>query len=192
MSGEGESEGEDGDALRSAGRCLDYLNSLQLGREMENIRNGIRRCKQEVGRSNLTGGKEESSRWGVGSTPFITESGEVSPSRYREEANGKITTPYQTGEFVSPYESQIMPREGYGTRIEGKLTEKGGSFVYVEVVDPQTGEVSYVPYLDISPEDIAYLMSSIEDQEIPRTYEEFVRFYFEQLAQITTKEKRSE
>jgi hypothetical protein len=119
----------------------------------------------------------------VGTTNYAANNYQVEPGNYNDPSQNASNQPDDNlAEYEALYNSLYKPGQSYDTQLEGKFTEMGGSYFFTETVDPTTGESSYVPYFELEPTDVTAIMDAMEDQDIPRSYADFVRFYFEQLA----------
>ncbi len=184
--------GRAGQALKDAGESLgQYGQCLGSGSRFDNAQQGL--CRSRCRLSGACSGRQsggEGTRtgraaggWGRGTSPYAVSPAPVTPGHSTEHSQDPNETPNQTRRYQELYNPAIKPSQSYETRLEGKFTDTGGSYVFTEIVDPETGETSYVPYFSLEPTDVSALMDAIEDQDIPRSYADFVRFYFEQLAQ---------
>jgi len=175
-------------ALKRAGECLGRSGQcMGSGSCFSKIKSRIQqsRCNLsgaacQSGASSQAGRAE--SAWGVGTTPYAVSPSRITSGHYSENSQAEGKTPDDSREYTPLYSSGFKPAQSYETQLEGKFTDVGGSYVFTEIVDPNTGETSYVPYFSLEPSDVTALMDAVEDQDIPRSYADFVRFYFEQLA----------
>jgi hypothetical protein len=172
-------------AQRRMGSCRRSLGSCQGSGSCNNPQNG----------GQGQGGKAASG-WGVGTTPYGTTGGPQAPnSSSNDPSEDPNDTAANMRDYQQIYNPSFMKNQSYETQVHGQETGEGGSLVYIEKTDPQTGETSYVPYFALQPSDMQSLMDSIEDQEIPRSYQDLVRSYFQQLtggAQSTGDKKEGE
>jgi hypothetical protein len=164
-----------GSSLRSGqcfGRCQSRLGSCRrgLGGQCNNPRNG-----------GQSGAGNAASGWGVGSTPYETGGSQVANRQWNGNTEDPTGTEHDTRQYQGIYNPQFEQSQSFQTQVNGKETDVGGSLMFTEVTDPQTGETSSVPYFDLQPSDLQSLMDSVENQEVPRSYQDLVRFYFEQL-----------
>jgi hypothetical protein len=180
-----------GQALRSAGgSCNKPGSSMCSGNSLSRAQSGLGNCRrglggqcpnpQNGGQSNNPGG-QAASGWGVGTTNSEGGSGPVANKPWTGNSEDPNHASHDMTDYQSIYNSQILQNQSYQTQVGGKDTGEGGSLVMIQKVDPNTGETSYVPYFALAPSDMQSLMNSIEDQDIPRSYEDLVRAYFEQL-----------
>ena len=127
-------------------------------------------------------GRQSASGWGTGTSDSDSHGSQVTSSNLNDPAQKSGAENQAVRDFNQNFQSNVKNSKSYETQIEGKFSDQGGSYIFTEVTDPTTGETGYVPYFNLEPADISALMDAMEDQDIPRTYEDFVRFYFEQLA----------
>jgi len=201
--------GQAGQSLRqfgeSLGQCRSQLNS---GRSFDKTQQGLqssRSCisgtcnnpgssnrsgsgtgsSSQSGYGNSSSGDRAASGWGTATTPYGVSGAPVTPGQQNMDWNDPTANPNDTTDYERIYSSQFENSQSFETQLEGNFTDSGGSYVFIEATDPDTGETSYIPYFSIEPTDVTALMDAIEDQDIPRSYSDFVRFYFEQLASGT-------
>ena len=181
--------GRAGASLKEAGQCLgQFGQNLNSGNRFNSIKQGI-----QASRSGMSGGRRSGSSgsgctgtaessWGTGTSPYAVSPSRNNSGHYSENSVDPNATPDGLRDYQELYTSGFKPGQDYDVQVEGQFSDQGGSYVFTEVVDPNTGETSYVPYFSLEPTDLTALMDAVEDQDIPRTYADFVRFYFEQLA----------
>ena len=178
-----------GSACRNAGRSMGQCGqSLGSCSSLRKLKQGLSRSRSSLsGACQNSGGQCNNSgrggqNWGVGTTNLGAGNYNVQPYGTNDPSQDESIQPDDMADFESIYQSRFKPGQSYDTQVEGKFTEMGGSYIFTEIVDPQTGETSYVPHFELEPSDVTALMDAMEDQDIPRSYADFVRFYFEQLA----------
>ena len=184
----GQSMGEAASACRSAGQSMGrFGQSLGSCSSFSKMKQGICRSRSSIsGNCSRPGGQGSCNtggqNWGTGSSPYQAGTYGVEPGAMNDPSEDPNANPDEYRDYEEIYASRFKPGQFYDVQLEGKLTDVGGSYIFTEVVDPQTGETSYIPYFELETSDVATLMDAMEDQDIPRSYADFVRFYFEQLA----------
>jgi len=185
MPGPGQACSGAGRAIKDAGQCLGQFGpQLNAGRCFKKVQRRI--CASRSSLSGCQGGQSGGSRahssWGTGSSPYAVAPAPLTPGHQNDPSIDPSNTNADVLDYQELYQPGFKPHSTYETQLEGKFTDAGGSYVFVEVADPDTGETSYVPYFTLEPTDVTALMDAIEDQDIPRSYADLVRLYFEQLA----------
>jgi hypothetical protein len=148
---------------------------------LKGCRSRLGGCRSEDNQSGRAGGG-----WGTSSSPYAAAPSPIDPGHRNDPSLDPTNTNPDRRDYQALYDPYFEQSSGYDVQLEGKFTEEGGSYVFIEIADPETGETSYVPYFDLEPTDITALMDAVEDQDIPRSYEDFVRFYFQQLTAART------
>ena len=173
-----------------------FGQSLGTGKKFSQMSQGVGACRNGVSGScqgsqatpsnPQNGGDSQGDRagggWGTGTTPFAVQPTPGQAGHQNYDWNDPNATPNGNREYKPIYAPSFEQSKDYDVQLEGKFTDSGGTYTFTEKVDPDTGEVSYVPHFSIEPTDVESLMDAIEDQDIPRSYADLVRLYFEQLA----------
>jgi hypothetical protein len=174
--------------LRDAGQCLGNQRSrCNSGNSFNNLKRNVGRCRSNCSGSNSSGGNCNNtgpgcSSWGTGTTPYGSEGGGQADNKAWTDGWQETGTHRENvRDYYDIYDPRTTQGQSYDTQLQGKLTEEGGSYVFTQIVDPTTGDTSYVPYFELQPTDISAIMDAMEDQEVPRTYSDIVRLYFESL-----------
>ncbi|MCX6645406.1 MAG: hypothetical protein NTY09_03480, partial [bacterium] len=183
----GQQLGEAASACRNAGQCMgQYGESLSSCNSFSQMQQGINNSRSSMCNGNRDGGQSNNGTgaqsWGVGTTNEAAGNYQVQSLNMNDPSQNPDNQSDAMTDYEALYSSRFKPGQSYDTQVEGKFTDQGGSYIFTEVVDPETGETSYVPYFELEQTDVTALMDSMEDQDIPRSYADFVRFYFEQLA----------
>ncbi len=170
-----------GQCMRQAGQCMSdkFGECLGSGSKFNKMNQRISQCRgglcsgsgsnpgQESGGQGV--GQRAGGGWGTGSTPYATGPSPVQPGHQNQDWNDPNQTPNETRDYQALYKPSIEQSQTYDVQLEGKFTDVGGSYIFTEVVDPDTGETSYVPYFSLEPTDVETLMDAVEDQDIPRS-----------------------
>lgn len=181
------------DALRSLARSMGQCQGNCEGRtSLEELKQRVGQCRSSMCCGNSSGQSNSASQgpqqgWGTGHTSEESpEFKNVDPPGW-EDRFIEGETPNNTADFEETHSSEYDARgQGWDTMLSGENTGVGESFVFTREVDPQTGDVSIIPDFDVEIYEVEAVMDAIEDQDIPRAYEDFVRFYFEMLARASS------
>ncbi|HEX9744114.1 MAG TPA: hypothetical protein VGB30_01695 [bacterium] len=183
-----------GDSMRSLANSIQKLsNQMNASQCLSRARLKMSQCRSGMcqgGNNSQNGGQSSQNgragnSWGVGTSSYAVGPSPVSQGNQ----NDPSLDPDEQNTSERPFEQIYKPRydqnQSFDTFVSGEFSDDGGSYVFIQKADPETGETSYVPYFELQPSDVDSLMDAVEDQEIPRTYEDMVRYYFEQLAHAT-------